>query len=863
MKKNWFFIVIMLGVVVIFLNRYVYLAVPVVSHPDSQVSFGTQDEVMEQTWQPEIKEITGISIPYYAQDSFTCDVKMAVFSDDYSEVLVEAVQKDRAFLAEESGNIDFRFERTALIQGERYRIQVSLVNAEESGTLQIASGSNYGGCSIADREVGQAVALTITFAKFSRVFWLMAVLFPLLSFSLLFMTVTGKKWEETVGVSLFLEGIILYCFGCAEHLVWGINAIYILAAAGILLAMLLFNRKRLELKSYLSAGLLIYMVMFAVIIVCNNGDWLGYRDELRHWGIAVRDMFYFDSFAKHAGTTVILPRYLPFATLIEYLFEYMNGMFNESILFISYHTMLLSVLIILCRPLQGKSGIRRIFPVMSLMICVPVIFFNNISNSIMVDSLLAVIVAYILICYYSDKMTWFNMMRISTALVALTLTKDMGLVLGGLTVLIMLGDSLLMQIKEKNVSLKKLMYPVLCGILVLAVYFSWQAYLSIPTESDSKATVQAQESGLPGASEIEDTSASDGMQGMQDVGGGADSAVQAGNAGTVSTSIRASNVTLGGLLQVIKGEGEEYQYQVTRNFLVELFDGKTYSFGFFSFSFADLLALLALFVFSLGYFGYWQVDKTRMYVFGGLFFIMGVCLCAFLQVMYWFSFSMYEALELTSFSRYLGPFICALIIVTLYLVFKRAYDEKNSLKLSGYLMSVIAFFLVVAMPTEGIVVEGKDIEGNTTDEITYGHNEIAEILRSVGRRGERAFFICSNSDGYSEYVFRNTVCPIFSEHDYWNTVSTQELFQEQYILYGNDNIDDNGAWIFPTEEWKNELRKCQYLVIFHADELFCRSYAEVLGSSVEIEDGSVYRVIINGANVSLEFIGRTGIKGWH
>lgn len=852
MKKNWFLIVILLGAVIIFFNRYIYLTMPVVSHPDSQVSFSTQDEVMEQTWQPMIKEITGISIPYYAEESFACDVILKIYSDDYSQVLVEAIQENSVFSAEEAGDIDFRFEKTALIQGERYRIQVSLVNAEESGTLQIASGSNYGGCRIADREVGQAAALTITFVKFSGVFWLLAVLFPLLSFSLLFMTVTGKKWEETVGVSLFLEGIILYCFGCADRLVWGINTIYILAAAGILLTVFLFIRKRLELESYLSAGLRIYMVMFCIIIICNNGDWLGHRDELRHWGIAVRDMFYFDSFAKHAGTTVILPRYLPFATLIEYLFEYMNGVFNESILFISYQTMLLSVLIILCRLLQRKSGIKLIFPVLSLMICVPVIFFNNISNSIMVDSLIAVIMAYVLICYYSDEMTWFNMIRILTALVALTLTKDVGLVLAGLAVLIMLGDSLLMQIRERKRNLKKLIYPVLCGVLVLAVYFSWQVYLSIPIKNDSQEMTEKVESteAYEHKSEYEETNSEEDQP-------------EINNSDNISTAMEASGITITGLKNILSGNGEEYQYQVTKNFLIELFDGETYSLGIFSVSFTDLLAILAFSVFSLGYFGYWQSDKMRMFVFGVLFLVMGAFLCAFLQVIYWFSFSMYEALELTSFGRYLGTYACAFVIVVLYFVCDRAYDEKNSSKRSKYMIYIISFFLAITMPTKGIVVEGKDIEGNTTEAITYGHSEIAEILRSVGRRGERAFFICSNSDGYSEYVFRNTICPMFSEHDYWNTVSTQELFQEQYVVYGKDGVDDNAAWIFSVEEWKSELRKCQYLVIFHADELFHRSYGEVLGASVEIEDGSVYQVINEGGNVSLQLIGKTGIKAWH
>ena len=167
------------------------------------------------------------------------------------------------------------------------------------------------------------------------------------------------------------------------------------------------------------------------------------------------------------------------------------------------------------------------------------------------------------------------------------------------------------------------------------------------------------------------------------------------------------------------------------------------------------------------------------------------------------------------------------------------------------------------MPVAGLVLESKDIEGNTTEEITYGHSQIEEILRSVAKRGERAYFICSNSDGYSEYVFRNAICPIVSEHMNWNIVATKELHKEQYVLYGEENIDDNEAVIFSKEAWEAQLWECQYVVVFHADELFVKSYSEFFEEPESIGDGCVYRVAKDDGIISLQLIGQTGIKGWH
>ena len=563
---------------------------------------------------------------------------------------------------------------------------------------------------------------------------------------------------------------------------------------------------------------------------------------MRHWGIAVKDMFYYDSFAKHSGTTLILPRYLPFAALIEYLFVYMNGSFSEDILFMAYQTFSLSILIILCRPLQKKNGRKLLIPVLITMICIPVIFFYNISNTIMVDSLLAATSAYVLLCYYGEEMTWFNRMRIILGLIALPLIKDMGLVFAGLSAFIMFGDTLARQIKEKKFGIKEPVYVIGYVALIMIAYFSWQFYFNIPVQSASEAVkvneiaVEGEGTEMPSEEPVPVTNEEE--------------------------SVSIGGITIDGLIRILTGEGDEYQYQVTRNFLTELFDGETYSFALFKISFFDWMALLIFGILTLSYFGCWKEDKVRMVTLAGVLLIASCLLCAFLQITYWFTFSRYEALELTSMDRYLAPFACAITIVVFYLSCVAIFCEQDGSRKKKYMIFAIAAFFAISMPVEGIVTEGKDIEGNTTDVITYGHDSLTEILRSVASRGERAYFICSNSDGYTEYVFRNAVCPIVSEHKGWNIVASQEMFEKQYDLYGRENIDDNVANILSVEEWQEELQDCQYVVVFHADELFRQSYQEVFGET-EIEDGSVYRIINDSRGITLLKIGTTGIKGWH
>lgn len=200
-QNNFFFIILLAAMGILFINRHSYLQTSIVSYPDSQVAFSTNNGVLEQTWQSEVKMITGVSVPYYAENDFSCDMQMEILSDNYSKVLGGAVQK-ALFRAGESGELIFDLGKTRIVQGERYHIRLSFLDPSEEGTLQISSGSNYGGCNISGEDAGQAAAFQITFAKSSRLFWLMAVLFPIFAYSLFMMIITGRKWEETAAVSI-------------------------------------------------------------------------------------------------------------------------------------------------------------------------------------------------------------------------------------------------------------------------------------------------------------------------------------------------------------------------------------------------------------------------------------------------------------------------------------------------------------------------------------------------------------------------------------------------------------------------------------------------------------------------------------
>lgn len=848
LKKNWGFIVLLIAMLFIFLGRYYYYSTDIVSNPDSDVILSTNNSSLEQTWETTAKIINNVRIPFSTEDDFVSAVKCSIYTDDYSEILAIACIPQVDFSACKDGSLNFNFGNISVNSGERYRIRLELVDPDGSGALSIKAGSNYGGCIIDGIDENKAAAISVGVAKYSNLFWMFSVIAPICFGSLLIMIIFERKFEEVCASSLFFEGILLYPFGMIGKLSLGIMLIYFIALVCLIASIVLYNVKMKNFKELISPGLFVFFIMYLLIIITSKGNWLGNRDELRHWGIAVRDMFYFDSFANHVGSTVILTRYLPFSASIEYVFEYMNGIFSEDILFIAYQTMLLCVLLIVWKPLMKSRKISIISLIIAAFICIPIIFFNNLSSSIMVDSFLAVITAYILICYFDEKLTAFNGIRIISAMVVLAMTKDVGLILAAMICVIMLIDIASSQIMNRKLIIRKVLYPVVCGMVALAVFFSWQLYLSKPAlDYQANSTDSISNESADGNTEIMSDDVSNNEW-------------SASSIETSDTAISASGMSVSGILSVIKGNGEDYQYEVTRRYLTELFDGSTYNFGTVGMSFFDLLVISAFIIIILGYFGFWKLQRKRMYFFAISSIIASFILCAFIQVAYWFSFSSYDALDLTSFSRYFAPYICAVMITVLYLIVAEAANRTDNRYYNSFIL-FLAVVIMICTPVSNIVRRSKDNEDSTTKEVTYGHGEIASILRSVANKGDRAYFICSNSDGYSEYIFRNTVCPILSLHENWNIVNNEE-YNKQESFYGSDNLTDNKAVILSKDAWTEELRDCDYVVVFHADELFNESYGEVFGNT-PIKDGSVYKVISNESSVKLSLIGSTGIKEYH
>ena len=177
-KKYIIGILIVIGIIFCLINRQSDLSISVVTHPDSQIRFSTGQGVLEQSWQPQVRNLTGIAVPYTAEKDFSAEMKLELCTDAGEVLTTDILSQD--FVTGESGTLEFSFDTQKVLPGERYRIRLSFLDTSADGELVIPSGSNYEGCTIDGEEQGEAAAFTMLFVKNSRFFWILLVFFPLI-----------------------------------------------------------------------------------------------------------------------------------------------------------------------------------------------------------------------------------------------------------------------------------------------------------------------------------------------------------------------------------------------------------------------------------------------------------------------------------------------------------------------------------------------------------------------------------------------------------------------------------------------------------------------------------------------------------
>lgn len=511
--------------------------------------------------------------------------------------------------------------------------------------------------------------------------------------------------------------------------------------------------------------------------------------------------------------------------------------------------------------------------------------------------MMAVFTAYVLICYYTEEMKGFNLLRILGGLFALTLTKDMGMVIAGLLAAVMVADRLYQSLRQKKKVIRSLLCPCACALFVIGVYMSWQIYMSIPLKvpaagTDNGKTAASEETeDIPRLAGIYEETASldEGFAGnaeadsldeapageaeadavdvvlageMEADGIDAASADESEQTVTFQSTASASGITLDGLIGLLRHEDGGYRYQAIKNWLITMFDGESYWFGHIGISYFDMYILLLLLTGGLWLVGFWGPWIDKMVSFGIFTFIAGICYSLVLELFYLFTFSMGDALQLVSHERYLGSFLGGVVIAFAGLLVSRAAESGQENRRCGLaVMAGLTAGIVICTPVKNFFVKNMDTQ--MTAEHVSGSQEIMEVFRSISTRGENVYCVCNGSVGYSRYLFKNLICPVSVPYPGYDIYDSEAAYAKQREIWDErgEEAPETG-WIVPCDAWENELQSAQYVFLFHPGDVFEESYGRLFEESDTIEDGAYYRVERTAEGILLKLMGKIDVGSY-
>ena len=850
LKANFPFILLFIVGAFILLTKNQELSETVAPYSDTTVTFSAGHS-LSQTWSPHTKKITGVSLPYTAEEDFSSGFSLAIIPvgpESPQDAVVTCSIESRDFQKNESGTLTFNFDTIFLQPGKQYQFLFTYTNSDFSGTLTIPSNSEYSGCFVDGSSTASGLSIDISFVKNNHFYLLFIIFVPLMSFSLFFMLLFRKKWEEVIALSVVLMTAILYIAGLAEHLETGINIIYVLTILALVFSICLFNLKKQVWRNLLSPGLFIFAVLMVIILFYNINMRRALWDEFSHWGLAVKDMFYFNSFAKHTDTTVMLPWYPPFITLFQYYVQYQNGLFSENLLYIAFQIVMCSFLLPCLKNIHLKN-IRLLPHGLLILLCIPIIFFPEVFNSIRVDSLLAVILAYTIFCYYSHPLSIFNFLRIAAGLFALVLTKEMGAPIAGLATIIFILDNIY---QKKRFSLHSL-FPFLgLTLFVITVFCSWRIYLFIPvtqpsTEVSSSSEISEEVCVQEKHLQTDEVSAEDLPNEVT----------------AIPTS--TSGFTLQNFIELLSGNAPGWRYKTITNYIYTLFSDPTYSLGVINVSILDVCFLLLIIAFLLSRCTEYRDDKNILSIalFGTL---CGLPYLAFLLICYLFAFSPIEAEILHSFHRYAASWFAGVILAFIMYMFSwLCKQQQENLPITRFRLSpvnvctILSLLLLIVTPLENLT--NKNLGTETEYEYFYGVEDCSRMLRSFADQSDKVYLVCNDTDGFSYYLFKDAISPLTAQSGNWDIFSSKEEYNAYLEKYSPTS---NNASFLSINEWNKMLfNEYDYVFILHPNEFFSSMYGGLFEDPKTIDNGTFYRVVkqANGT-VLLSYIGSIGIN-WY
>lgn len=633
----------------------------------------------------------------------------------------------------------------------------------------------------------------------------------MLAFSIIFLMssalskILKNRIEVCIPLSIMFIVVIIYPFGFFRRLDIGF---YVVIAVTIISSVYLIyglikcvahKQFKEYIRDIITPGLFVYILLWGIIIFINKNRVLSAWDEFSHWGLIVKNMFEFNSFASNPETIVMFRDYPPFSAIFEYFILKLTNVYQEDEIIISMGIINLSMIMPVLKNVEWRKGFLK------LIICIPLLFFmplpafDDFYTTIYIDALLGIFTAYVLYLFFSEEGST-RYISVGVGLLCLPLIKAAGTGLAALALVIICVDLIFFS-KEtghnKSKKLRKTMIIIFLIACLLAGKYSWSIHLNM---TNTNSTIK-------------------------------------------------SSFSMSSLKKLIKGQEHPYRYEVMKIFKDKFFKSKL-DYGncnITSFGLLVVYVIYSIYIYICIKANQHNLQIARKYItYSLLLFVSFIVYTFSLLIVYLYSLSseslQYEALNLASYRRYLSTGILYMYVFNT-LIFMKYFQGIRKDKLNT--LVIIAFIFISISPNNAkkmFCYRAKIIENGCNLRAEY---EGISKYRNVLNANDKIFYISCGSSGLDFHISRYEMVPIRLLYDNTST----------FMWSPGKPRSENDIWSYDISV--GQLEQCiirneyNYVYVYRADDIFRDAYYGLFENRESITDESMYRVEVNESMVKL------------
>lgn len=553
-----------------------------------------------------------------------------------------------------------------------------------------------------------------------------------LSLVFLYSKISKRKVEIIAPTVFFFIMTVVYFSGLIfSNFIYG-NVFIILLSTGALIYFVydVFKEKKewKDIWKKFRSFIILYGVMAILLVGFISIVW----DDFSHWLLTVKNMVLFNELSNNSKSTIIFKTYPPATAIIQYFYNFVEGIGFKSLnleynsqLITNYFVMILLLSMISMTQLSKKSKII-LYPVLFL---IPAIFNTEIYIGLYVDVILSIMGVYLIIFYeYVKKQkinSKFEFIDMAFATLFLSLVKSTGTAIIVFCLIYIIIDLILSRKYKFNL---KIIITILISLLIGKK--SWGYYLS-KTKAD--------------------------------------------------TIWETGKITLGNILKIFDGKGEQYQYETINNFFKAILKQRI---GIFSYTIFFII-IIGLLIYL--YIRKKDNEKLKLLIYNILIIIIYPIS---LLLMYIFIFSPTEAINLASFSRYLSTIVIFLILLNILVLIK----DEIILKHEKIIIKVITICVIVLIFTNSTMKQFTIRKFKKIKNVKKFRNEIREIPKEISINPNNKIYFVSNiakDGGYYHWIFKYKATPLKTQPYYYNdNENLFEILKDFNYIYIKD-FDDN------------------------------------------------------------------------